>query len=90
MRGFVSNFCSLLQVYGEGFEEHTAIITLAPELPGALDEIQRLTEKGVVCSIGHSEATLKDGERAVRAGAKFITHLFNAMLPVTDCMIDQF
>ena len=41
--------------------------------------IQECTKKGVVISIGHSVATLKQAESAIRSGARLITHLFNAM-----------
>lgn len=60
-----------------------AMVTLAPELEGALDAIRLLTESGVLVSAGHSEATLADFVAAVDAGARGVTHLFNAMNPVT-------
>ena len=58
------------------------LITLAPELPGALASIQPLTERGVVVSIGHSEATYEEAKASIRTGASMITHLFNAMRPL--------
>ncbi|KAF6040663.1 hypothetical protein EB796_001076 [Bugula neritina] len=73
---------ALEEVYGNEFYSNTAIITMAPELPGALDVIRQLTNmKDIRVSIGHSVGTIKDGEKAVLAGANYITHLFNAMLP---------
>ena len=95
------------------------IITLAPELPGAMETIQWLTqEKNIVVSlgmlccsahmlfsvgacmlctdvqyvlmllaqclyVGHSMCNLETAEKAVHNGASFVTHLFNAMLPVS-------
>lgn len=55
-----------------------AIVTLAPELPGALELIRALTARGVVVSIGHTEATSEEAAAAFDAGARFVTHLFNA------------
>lgn len=70
---------SIIDIYGS--LENVAILTLAPELPGANDVIRQLTGLGVTISLGHSMANLCEGEEAVRQGARFITHLFNAMLP---------
>lgn len=55
------------------------VITIAPELAGALELIGWLRERGVVSSIGHSAATLDQGLAAIAAGATSTTHLFNAM-----------
>ncbi|OZJ02931.1 hypothetical protein BZG36_04122 [Bifiguratus adelaidae] len=64
----------------EGQERAVKIITVAPELEGILDVIPELVDKGVIVSIGHSEAKIADAEAGVAQGATFITHLFNAML----------
>jgi len=56
--------------------------TVAPELPGALDVIAALVSRGVVVSIGHTEATADQVSAAVAAGARCVTHLGNAMPPV--------
>ncbi len=58
------------------------LITLAPELPGALDAIRRLTARAVVVSIGHTNATLEQANAGIAAGARMFTHLFNAMRPL--------
>ncbi|HEY9289087.1 MAG TPA: N-acetylglucosamine-6-phosphate deacetylase [Candidatus Dormibacteraeota bacterium] len=55
------------------------MITLAPELPGALEAIARLSAAGVVVAAGHSGADYAEGERAIDAGVRFGTHLYNAM-----------
>lgn len=57
------------------------LMTLAPELPGALELIARLVDAGVVVSIGHSDADYNEAYAAVRAGARAATHTFNAMPP---------
>ncbi len=54
-------------------------VTLAPELPGALDVIADLTARGVAVWIGHSEATFEQVRAATGAGARAVTHLYNAM-----------
>ena len=58
------------------------MVTLAPELPGALDTIGRLTALGVVAAIGHTAADAATTRRAIDAGARVVTHLFNAMPPM--------
>lgn len=58
------------------------IVTLAPELPGALDATARLVAAGVVVAIGHTDATADQARRAVDAGATLVTHLFNGMPPL--------
>ena len=54
-------------------------ITIAPELPHALDAIERFVEAGVVVAVGHSEADADVARAAFDRGATLITHAFNAM-----------
>ena len=58
------------------------MVTIAPELPGALDIIGELDQRGIVVSVGHSAATAKEALAAIEAGASNVTHLFNAMAPM--------
>jgi N-acetylglucosamine-6-phosphate deacetylase len=55
------------------------VITIAPELPGAVELIQQLAGSGVAVSLGHSAATLDEARAGYAAGARTTTHLFNAM-----------
>jgi N-acetylglucosamine-6-phosphate deacetylase len=61
---------------------NVAIVTLAPELPGADALIAELVARGVIAAIGHSDATWREADAAVEAGARLGTHLFNAMRPL--------
>jgi N-acetylglucosamine-6-phosphate deacetylase len=58
------------------------IVTLAPELPGALDLTRQLVDRGVVVSAGHSRATFEEGRAGTDAGITYATHIFNAMPPL--------
>lgn len=55
------------------------LVTLAPELPGAREAIAALNGRGVVVSAGHSLATYDEAAAGYAAGARYTTHLFNAM-----------
>lgn len=57
------------------------VITMAPEVEGALDLLSHARKAGVRVAIGHSDATYEEAERAVEAGATHATHAFNAMRP---------
>jgi N-acetylglucosamine-6-phosphate deacetylase len=57
------------------------LVTLAPELPGALPLIAALAGRGVVVAAGHSGASWAEAEAGMRAGIRLGTHLFNAMRP---------
>ncbi len=60
------------------------LLTLAPEIPGALPFIEKVVKSGVVVSLGHTAATPATIRDAIKAGAKLSTHLGNgshAMLP---------
>jgi N-acetylglucosamine-6-phosphate deacetylase len=58
-----------------------AMMTIAPELDGALEVIAALAAAGVVVSLGHSDASYAAACGGVDAGARSVTHLFNAMAP---------
>lgn len=72
---------SLALVAGERWsrDDGVALVTLAPELPGALDVVRELDDRGVVVAAGHSAATAAQATAAVDAGVRYVTHLFNAM-----------
>jgi len=59
------------------------VITIAPELPGALDAIRRFAAAGVVVAVGHTEADAALAHAAFDAGATLLTHAFNAMPGIT-------
>jgi N-acetylglucosamine-6-phosphate deacetylase len=58
------------------------LVTLAPERDGALAAIDRLTQAGVLVSVGHSDATARQVAVAADHGARMVTHLFNAQRPL--------
>ncbi|WP_036563147.1 N-acetylglucosamine-6-phosphate deacetylase [Nocardioides halotolerans] len=66
----------------EASRGHLRMVTLAPELPGALVAIPELVAAGVVVAIGHTDATYDETRAALHAGATAGTHLFNAMPPL--------
>ena len=53
--------------------------TIAPELPGALEMGRFLSERGILCSIGHSNAIYEEVVEAVESGYSLVTHLFSGM-----------
>ena len=57
------------------------ILTLAPELPGALDLIDAARANDVLVSMGHTDASYAEAMRAIDRGARHAAHVFNAMRP---------
>jgi N-acetylglucosamine-6-phosphate deacetylase len=66
----------------EAAEGHVRLMTLAPELPGAVELTAHATARGVKVSLGHSDATAAETRAAIKAGAISATHTFNAMRPL--------
>ncbi len=65
------------------FQDIIKIITVAPEMPGGMEFIKKVTkESDILVSIGHTNATYEQAMEAIDAGAAHITHLFNAMTPM--------
>ena len=60
-------------------DERLKVVTLAPETPMALELTTRLTQNGVVVSMGHTDAAFEEAQRGFEAGAAHTTHTFNAM-----------
>ena len=65
-------------VLGAPRREVVTMVTLAPELPGAIEAIERLTGAGIRVSVGHTDATAAQIKAAADAGATLVTHIFNA------------
>ncbi|ETW02733.1 N-acetylglucosamine-6-phosphate deacetylase [Aphanomyces invadans] len=72
---------SLEERYGAQFltRDRVALVTLAPELKGALPAIAELKQRGITVSAGHSSANIEQAIAGVNAGVSMLTHLFNAM-----------
>lgn len=61
---------------------HIRMVTIAPELPGAMDAIDMITRAGALAAVGHTDADIETTRAAIDAGARVATHLFNAMPPL--------
>lgn len=59
-----------------------SVMTIAPEIDGALELIAEASRRGVCVSMGHSNAELSQARAAIKAGARHATHTFNAMRPL--------
>lgn len=70
----------------ESFQEaaggHIRQVTLAPELPGAIDLIHAVRQSGAIAAMGHTDATVIEARRGFEAGIRHVTHLYNAMRPI--------
>jgi len=55
------------------------LVTIAPEMPGAIDFIRWLHKQGIIVSVGHSNATYQQVQEGIQAGLSHVTHTFNAM-----------
>lgn len=77
------HLCSPAQVEREGWSRRrgVAMVTLAPELPGAHDLIAALADEGVTVAVGHTDGRCEDIADAFERGVTHVTHLFNAMRP---------
>ena len=73
---------ALFDRFQQAARGHIRLMTLAPELPNALDLIEHATRTGVRVTMGHSNATAAQTLAAIAAGATSSTHLFNAMRPL--------
>ena len=73
----------LIARYQEKAEGHIRYITLAPELPGAIELIPKLRALGIVTALGHSDADYRTTEQAIFAGARAATHTGTRCAPLT-------
>jgi len=78
-KSFSDPSVDLLTRLVEDYEDIIKIVTIAPELPGALRVIEVCAQKGFLVHMGHSDASFEQAEEGKRAGATGITHIFNAM-----------
>ncbi|MEW6584869.1 MAG: amidohydrolase family protein [Nitrospirota bacterium] len=63
----------------DGYEDIVKVVTVAPELGGAVRLIKKIADMGITVNMGHADATYAEAEAGFRAGAGGITHIFNAM-----------
>jgi N-acetylglucosamine-6-phosphate deacetylase len=68
--------------FWEAARGHISLLTIAPELEGAIELIAEVRKRGICVSLGHSDADLDQTRAAIAAGARHATHTFNAMRPL--------
>jgi N-acetylglucosamine-6-phosphate deacetylase len=73
---------SRFERYWQASRGNIKVMTIAPEVEGAMEVIAEASRRGVCCSIGHSDSDLQTARAAVAAGAHHATHTFNAMRPL--------
>jgi len=66
----------------EAARGHLKVITIAPELPGALDLVDAAVQAGVIAAVGHTDSSYEQATAAFERGATLATHLFNGMRPI--------
>ena len=69
----------LLHQFLEAADGRVRIVTIAPELPGALELISAVVKAGMVAALGHTDADYDQARAAIQAGARHAVHTFNAM-----------
>jgi N-acetylglucosamine-6-phosphate deacetylase len=79
----------LFEQFWQAARGHIRMMTIAPELEGALEVIAEAAERGVCVSQGHSDADFAAAERGIAAGALHATHTFNAMRPLDHRTLDH-
>jgi N-acetylglucosamine-6-phosphate deacetylase len=72
---------TLFQKWQAASGNRIKLVTLAPERNGGIELIRELSKTGVIASIGHSDASFQEVQKAVGAGASHVTHLYNRMSP---------
>ena len=73
---------ALFERFWQAARGRIRMMTIAPELEGALEVIAEAARRGVCVSLGHSDADFAATERGIAAGARHATHTFNAMRPL--------
>ncbi len=79
----------LFEQFWQAARGHIRMMTIAPELEGALEVIAEAAERGVCVSLGHSDADFAAAEHGIAAGALHATHTFNAMRPLDHRTLDH-
>lgn len=72
----------LFDQFWHAAEGNVSVMTIAPEVPGAIETITAAAGRGVLVSLGHSDATLAETQAGIAAGGRHATHTFNAMRPL--------
>ena len=72
---------TLLDRFLDAAEDTSRILTLAPEVPGALELVRAARRRGIVAAMGHTDASYAEAEAAIAAGVRHAAHVFNAMRP---------
>lgn len=73
---------NIFERFWQASRGHVRMMTIAPELPGAMQVIAEAAARNVCVSLGHSDAEMSIAQAAVNAGARHATHTFNAMRPI--------